>query len=57
VAYITVADVDLLYAELSDRGARIAAPPKTKPWGMREFALQTPDGHRMTFGAAAPQER
>lgn len=30
------------------------APPVSTPWGMREFALRTPDGHRMTFGAEAP---
>ena len=29
----------------------IRTPPATKPWGMREFTLQTPDGHRMTFGS------
>ncbi|MGE3276489.1 MAG: VOC family protein [Vicinamibacterales bacterium] len=53
VAYITVDDVDELHAELEPRGARIRHPPQTKPWGMREFALQTPDGHRMTFGSPA----
>ena len=50
VAYVTVDDVDALYGELVGRGAPIPAPPETKPWGMREFALRTPDGHRMTFG-------
>lgn len=24
--------------------------PQSKPWGMREFGIQTPDGHRMQFG-------
>lgn len=52
VAYINVDDIDSLYAELISRGASIGAPPETKPWGMREFALRTPDGHRMTFGSA-----
>jgi catechol 2,3-dioxygenase-like lactoylglutathione lyase family enzyme len=51
VAYVSVEDVDGLYAEFVSRGARIRLPPETKPWGMREFGLQTPDGHRMTFGA------
>ena len=51
VAYVNVDDVDGLYAELSSRGAPIRTPPATKPWGMREFTLQTPDGHRMTFGS------
>lgn len=51
VAYVTVDDVDALHAEFRSRGAPIRTPPETKPWGMREFALQTPDGHRMTFGS------
>ena len=53
VAYITVDDVDALYGEFASMGAAIRMPPETKPWGMREFALQTPDGHRMTFGSEA----
>ena len=53
VAYVNVDDVDALYTEFVSRGAPIRTPPETKAWGMREFALQTPDGHRMTFGSAA----
>jgi catechol 2,3-dioxygenase-like lactoylglutathione lyase family enzyme len=53
VAYVNVDDVDGLYAELVSRGAPIRTAPETKPWGMREFALRTPEGHRMTFGSAA----
>jgi uncharacterized glyoxalase superfamily protein PhnB len=53
VAYVNVDDIDGLHAEFVSRGAPIRTPPETKPWGMREFALQTPDGHRMTFGSAA----
>src|SRR5262245_41684226 len=51
VAYVNVDDIDALYTEFVSRGASIRTP-ETKPWGMREFALQTPDGHRMTFGSA-----
>jgi uncharacterized glyoxalase superfamily protein PhnB len=54
VAYVQVDDVDGLYAELVSRGAPIPTPPETKPWGMREFALRTPEGHRMTFGGLSP---
>lgn len=53
MAYVTVDDVDGLYAEFAARGAAIRHPPEMKPWGMREFALHTPDGHRMTFGSVA----
>jgi len=50
-AYINVEDIDAVYVDLEERGAPLAGRPETKPWGMREFALRTPDGHRMTFGA------
>jgi hypothetical protein len=36
---------------LLSRAAPMLTAPDTKPWGMREFALRTPDGHRMTFGS------
>ena len=51
VGYVNVDDIDGLYAELVSRGVSIRIPPETKPWGMREFGLETPDGHRMTFGS------
>jgi catechol 2,3-dioxygenase-like lactoylglutathione lyase family enzyme len=50
VAYITVDDADRLYAELTDRGATTSTAPESKPWGMREFSVRTPDGHRIQFG-------
>lgn len=50
-AYVTVDDVDGLYADLVSRGTPVTSPPETKPWGMREIAVKTPDGHRMTFGS------
>lgn len=53
-AYVTVADVDALFAELMGRGAPAQSAPVTKPWGMREFAITTPDGHRLTFGQQMP---
>lgn len=53
VAYVTVDGVDALYEELSRRGAEIISVPTTEPWGMREFAIRTPDGHRIRFGEPA----
>ncbi len=50
VAYVTVSDVDLLHAELAGRGAIISSTPQSKAWGMREFSIRTPDGHRIQFG-------
>ena len=49
-AYLRVEGVDEFYREVSGRGAKTMAPPQDKPWGMREFAIRTPDGHRMTVG-------
>ena len=53
-AYVTVEGVDTLYAEVAGRGAEILSQPTTKPWGLREFSLRTPDGHRLVFGEPAP---
>jgi uncharacterized glyoxalase superfamily protein PhnB len=42
-------DVDGLHAEFAARSARILAAPADKPWGWREMAVATPEGHRMMF--------
>jgi catechol 2,3-dioxygenase-like lactoylglutathione lyase family enzyme len=49
-AYVTVAGLDQLHAEVTARGAEVTSGPADKPWGLREFAVRTPDGHRLTFG-------
>ena len=49
-AYLIVDDVDKFHAEVVARGAHVTSAPASKPWGLREFALRTPDGHRYTFG-------
>lgn len=48
--YFVVDDVDALFAEYERTGVRFRTKPADKPWGMREFAIQTPDGHRIMFG-------
>ncbi len=48
--YWNVEGVDQLFAELSAKGALISSTPANKPWGLREFGLRTPDGHRITCG-------
>ena len=42
-------DVDALAAEFIAAGATIRSAPADKPWGWREMAIGTPEGHRMTF--------
>ena len=48
-AYLKVDDVDAYYAQIQATGASFH-PPTDKPWGMREFAVKSPDGHRITIG-------
>lgn len=48
--YLTVDGVDGLHDEVAGKGAEILSRPATKPWGLREFSLRTPDGHRLVFG-------
>jgi catechol 2,3-dioxygenase-like lactoylglutathione lyase family enzyme len=49
-AYLHVRDAAGLYRECCTRGVQIWHALAEKPWGMREFAIITPDGHRIVFG-------
>lgn len=49
-AHCLVEDADKVYGEFLERGADITMPIANKPWGLREFGVITPDGHRITFG-------
>lgn len=49
-AHALVENVDEIYAEFIERGAAILSPIADKPWGIREFSVVTPDGHRIVFG-------
>jgi uncharacterized glyoxalase superfamily protein PhnB len=48
--HLLVEGVDDYYREVTARGALVNSSPADKPWGLREFSLRTPDGHRMTCG-------
>jgi uncharacterized glyoxalase superfamily protein PhnB len=48
-AFIATDDVDQLYQDFAEGGAIIRSPPQDKPWGWREMAVATPEGHRMMF--------
>lgn len=48
--YVTVEGIDELYEELVGNGATLTQQLADKPWGMREFGVRTPDGHRIMFG-------
>ena len=49
-AHALVEDVDEVYAEFLERGARVLTPIGDRPWGIRDFTVVTPDGHRIVFG-------
>ena len=49
-AYIVVEGVDALHHEFATNGVDIHYALGSKPWGMREFGIQTIDGHRIMFG-------
>jgi uncharacterized glyoxalase superfamily protein PhnB len=54
VAYLVVDGVDQLFEEVFGRGAEVTSEPATEPWGLREFGIRTPDGHRLRFGEPVP---
>ncbi len=49
-AYLHVRDAAGLYRDCVNRGVEVWHSLAEKPWGMREFAIVTPDGHRIVFG-------
>ncbi len=54
-AHVLLKDVDTVYNELKERGAKITSPVGNKAWGLREFSVITPDGHRLTYGQVIEQ--
>ena len=51
-AYFYVDDVDALFAELKAKGAVFHRELQDEEYGMRDFTVETPDGHRIAFGTA-----
>jgi len=49
-AHVLVENVDSVFEEFKANGADLLSKPADKPWGLREFGVRTPDGHRITFG-------
>jgi uncharacterized glyoxalase superfamily protein PhnB len=49
-AQVIVENVEEGYEEFISRGATILSKMADKPWGIREFSVVTPDGHRIGFG-------
>jgi len=49
-AYIAVAGVDELHEQCAARGAPIVIGLADHPWGLRDFVVEIPGGHRLAFG-------
>jgi len=47
--FFSTDDIDALHVEFAAKGALILSGPADKPWGWREMAVATPEGHRMMF--------
>lgn len=52
VAYLRVDDVDAAYERAVGEAAQILKAPTDEPWGMREVAIRSPEGHRFMLGQA-----
>jgi catechol 2,3-dioxygenase-like lactoylglutathione lyase family enzyme len=53
--YIFCDDVDAYYSEFLAKGATTQAPPKDYDYGMRDFAIEDPDGNLLGFGQEVAQ--
>jgi uncharacterized glyoxalase superfamily protein PhnB len=49
VHWVFAEDIDASYRELRASGANIVDPLETKPWGLRQFTVEDPDGNRFYF--------
>jgi uncharacterized glyoxalase superfamily protein PhnB len=55
-AYIWVNDLDPLYEELRDRGAKIVEPPVTQIYKCYEMVVEDGFGFRLAFGMPVSSE-
>jgi hypothetical protein len=48
--YVTVTGVESLHETSVERGATVVHPLTDHPWGLRDFVVEIPGGHRLAFG-------
>lgn len=53
--YLYVNRIHDLHADLVARGAKIVQPPTVAFYGILEFVVEDPDGHRVAFGGILPE--
>jgi predicted enzyme related to lactoylglutathione lyase/GNAT superfamily N-acetyltransferase len=54
-AYLRIDDVDGYHRRIQQAGGEFISDIADKPWGMREFGIKTPDGHRIMIGQTLVQ--
>jgi catechol 2,3-dioxygenase-like lactoylglutathione lyase family enzyme len=47
--WIFAEDIDATYQEMKTRKANITDDIENKPWDLRQFTIEDPNGHRFTF--------
>ena len=45
-------DIDELFAAFTANDVTVIFAPCDEEYGMRDFGIETPDGHRLNFGAS-----
>lgn len=50
-AHLEIDDIDVYYESVRSKGAKIGKTLRDEPWGLREFGLETADGHRIMFAS------
>ena len=48
----TEEDIDQLAERIKGNGGTLTQEPRDQEWGMRDIALEDPDGYKITIGAA-----
>lgn len=54
-ARVMVDGLDEYCKEISSRGADVISQPADRAYGLREFVIRTPDGHRLMFAERLKQ--
>jgi predicted enzyme related to lactoylglutathione lyase len=54
-AYIGVTGVDDLHEQCAAGGVRIVTALTDHPWGLRDFVIEMPGGHRLALGERTAQ--
>ena len=52
----TAGDVDAMAAGIRERGGELVMEPTDQPWGVRMFAVEDPDGFKISISTPMPAD-